>query len=76
MGATGLGEALTRALLSFRGAVRAIRGDGLEESMRWALEETVEEGAEVGIIALGPEGPGIGLSNRPNMPWATWCADE
>ena len=76
VGATGIGEAITRALLSFRVADRAIGGDGLEESMRWALEETVEEGAEVGIIALGSEGPGIGLSNRTNMPWATWCADE
>lgn len=75
VGATGIGEAITRALLSYRVADRVIAGSGLEESMRWALEESVEEDAEVGIIVLGPEGPGVGLSNRPNMPWATWCAD-
>lgn len=48
---------------------------GLEEAMQWALDETIDDGDEVGIIALGQDGPGFGLSNRPNMPWAAWCAD-
>ena len=43
-------------------------GDG----MQWALDEIVEDGAEVGIIALGSDGEGQGLSNRTNMPWASW----
>tara|TARA_Y100000588_G_scaffold61076_2_gene60216 strand:+ start:9775 stop:10563 length:789 start_codon:yes stop_codon:yes gene_type:complete len=75
VGATGIGEAITRALLSYRVADRIASGMGLEEAMQWALDETIDDGDEVGIIALGQDGPGFGLSNRPNMPWAAWCAD-
>ena len=76
VGATGIGEAITRAMLSYRVADRILGGANLEGAMRWALEDTVEEGAEVGIIALGSEGPGAALSNRANMPWAAWCAES
>ena len=72
IGATGIGEAITRALISFRVAERFLSGSGMRESMQWALDELVEEGAEVGLIGLGIEGPGFGLSNRTNMPWASW----
>jgi|TARA_B100000586_G_scaffold3570_1_gene2415 beta-aspartyl-peptidase (threonine type) len=72
VGATGIGEAITRSLLSYRVADRIIGGSRLGDGMQWALDEIVEDGAEVGIIALGSDGEGLGLSNRPNMPWASW----
>ena len=72
VGATGIGEAITRSLLSYRVAERIAGGSGLWDAMRWALDEIVEDGAEVGLIALCSDGEGMGLSNRPNMPWARW----
>jgi isoaspartyl peptidase/L-asparaginase-like protein (Ntn-hydrolase superfamily) len=72
VGATGIGEAITRSLLSFRVADRIIGGSRLKDAMQWALDEIVEDGAEVGIIAMGSDGEGLGLSNRTNMPWAGW----
>ena len=74
MGATGVGEAITRGMLSFSVAERILDGGGLEESMMWALEECLEDGAEVGMIALGSEGTGHGLANSENMPWSSWIA--
>ncbi|MEC7708356.1 MAG: isoaspartyl peptidase/L-asparaginase [Candidatus Thermoplasmatota archaeon] len=74
VGATGIGEAITRGMLSFRVAERIIGGDDLEGSMMWALEECLEDGAEVGLIALGSEGTGHGLANSENMPWSSWIA--
>ncbi len=75
VGATGIGEVITRALLSYRVAERISNGSKIGEAMQWGLDEAIENDAEVGIIALGPEGSGVGLSNRTNMPWATWCAE-
>ena len=72
IGATGIGEAITRALISYRAAERFLSGSSMLESMQWALDELIEEGSEVGLIGLGAEGPGFGLSNRTNMPWASW----
>ena len=72
VGATGIGEAITRSLLSYRVADRISDGAGLEDAMKWALDEIAEDGAEIGIIAMGPAGEGLGTSNRPNMPWARW----
>lgn len=74
VGATGIGEAITRAMISYRVAERILGGADLEESMMWALEECLEDDAEVGIIALGSDGTGHGLSNSTNMPWASWIA--
>jgi len=74
VGATGIGEAITRGMLSFRVAERILGGKDLEESMMWALEECLEDGAEVGIIALGSDGTGHGLANSENMPWSSWIA--
>ncbi len=74
VGATGIGEAITRGMLSYRVAERILDGDDLEESIMWALEECLEDGAEVGIIALGSEGTGHGLANSENMPWSSWIA--
>ena len=74
VGATGIGEAITRGMISLRVADRILEGNDLEESMMWALEECLEGGAEVGIIALGSEGTGHGVSNSTNMPWASWIA--
>jgi len=74
VGATGIGEAITRGMLSFRVAERIIEGEELEKSMMWALDECLEPGAEVGIIALGSAGNGYGLANSKNMPWSSWIA--
>ena len=74
MGATGIGEAITRGMLSFRVAKRILGGEDIEKSMMWALDEYMEDGAEVGIIALGSEGTGHGLANSKNMPWSSWIA--
>ena len=74
MGATGIGEAITRGLLSFKVADLISRGGEIEKSMMKALDESIEEGAEVGIIALSSEGTGYGISNSENMPWASWIA--
>ena len=74
VGATGIGEAITRSMLSFRVAERIIGGGGLEESMMWALEECLDEDAEVGLIALGSEGTGHGIANSENMPWSSWIS--
>ncbi len=74
VGATGIGEAITRGMISYRVAERIIEGKGLEESMMWALEDCLEDGAEVGIIALAAEGTGHGAANSENMPWSSWIA--
>ena len=74
VGATGIGEAITRGLLSFKVADLISRGGEIEKSMMKALDESIEEGAEVGIIALSSEGTGHGISNSENMPWASWIA--
>ena len=74
MGATGIGEAITRGMLSYRVAEKILAGKSLEESMIWALDDCLEEGAEVGLIALGSEGTGHGLANSKNMPWSSWIA--
>jgi len=76
VGATGIGEEITRALISYRAAERFLSGFDMLESMQWALTELIEEGAEVGLIGLGAEGPGTGLSNRANMPWASWIGSS
>ena len=74
VGATGIGEAITRGLLSYRVAEKILNGENSQDAIRWVLDELVEEGAEVGIIVLESSGPGIGLSNEKNMPWSTWEA--
>ena len=74
VGATGIGEAITRGMISYRAAERIMGGHNLEDSMIWALEECLEEDAEVGIIALTSEGTGHGLANSENMPWSSWIA--
>lgn len=74
--ATGIGEAITRALLSNKVYERIKnKGTSLEESMRWGLDTLISPEYSVGLIALGPNGPGIGVSNT-DMPWATWEADS
>ncbi|DAC43117.1 MAG: hypothetical protein CMA71_03265 [Euryarchaeota archaeon] len=74
--ATGEGEEITKALLSYRvsNRVSSSQCDSLMEAMRWGLDELIPNGASVGLIALGNEGPGVGLSNTV-MPWASWIED-
>lgn len=81
---TGVGESITRALLSYRVHER-IRSqsaqsgadpttDALAAAMNWGIDSFIAPDKQVGIIALGPEGEGAGAANT-DMPWATWCAD-
>ena len=65
-----------RALLSYRVSSRAEspQCDSLMDAMRWGLNELIPDGASVGLIALGKDGAGVGLSNTV-MPWASWTED-
>ena len=82
---TGVGESITRALLSYRVHER-IRSqseqsgtdpttDALAAAMNWGIDSLIAPDKQVGIIALGPEGEGAGAANT-DMPWATWCAES
>lgn len=82
---TGLGETITRALLSYRVHERIKREadqsgkppstDALAAAMNWGIDSFIAPDKQVGIIALGPEGEGAGAANT-DMPWATWCAES
>lgn len=74
--ATGIGEVITRALLSNR-VFERIRnsGDSMESSMEWGIKTLISPEFSVGLIALGATGPGIGVANT-DMPWATWEASS
>lgn len=70
--ATGVGEAITTALLSYRVHDRFIRSSSdLHASMQWGISELIETGVSVGLIGLGSEGEAAGFSNT-DMPWAAW----
>ncbi|MBF46144.1 MAG: hypothetical protein CMA96_00085 [Euryarchaeota archaeon] len=70
--ATGVGEAITTALLSYRVHDRFIRSSSdLHASMQWGISELIETGVSVGLIGLGSEGEAAGFSNT-DMPWAPW----
>ena len=74
--ATGEGEDITRALLSYR-VVEMAESDScpsLNHAMNWCLENLIPTKASVGLIAIGTEGPGEGLANT-DMPWASWIED-
>tara|TARA_B100001250_G_scaffold339932_1_gene307441 strand:+ start:825 stop:1160 length:336 start_codon:yes stop_codon:yes gene_type:complete len=70
--ATGIGEAITRSLLSNK-VYEKIKDStySMEESLNWGINELISSEHSVGLIALGPSGPGLGVSNT-DMPWATW----
>ena len=78
--ATGIGEAITQALLSYRVHERIRDGndlstDALAATMKWGINTLIAPEKQVGIIALGPEGEGAGVANT-DMPWATWCEES
>jgi isoaspartyl peptidase/L-asparaginase-like protein (Ntn-hydrolase superfamily) len=77
--ATGIGEAITCALLSNKVYERIIASkedsiESLSRAMNWGIESLIAPTHQVGLIALGSDGEGRGESNT-DMPWATWCAD-
>ena len=74
--ATGEGEEITRALLSYRVGEMADSDEchSLEDAMKWGLEKLIQGKASVGLIAISSVGPGAGLSNT-EMPWASWIED-
>ncbi len=70
--ATGVGEAITTALLSYRVHDRFTNSSSeLLTSMKWGISELIDSGVSVGLIGLDSEGEGIGYSNT-DMPWAAW----
>ena len=78
--ATGIGEAITQALLSYRVHERIRAGNDLSTgalaaTMKWGINTLIAPDKQVGIIALGPEGEGAGVANT-DMPWATWCEES
>jgi isoaspartyl peptidase/L-asparaginase-like protein (Ntn-hydrolase superfamily) len=74
--ATGIGEAITRALLSNKVYERIKNEEiSLEDSMEWGIRSLISPEHSVGLIALGPTGAGIGVANT-DMPWATWEAES
>jgi len=68
--ATGIGEEIMVNMLSYRVAELYKKGDrkNLHKSLEHGLS-FFESSIEVGLIALGKKGPGIGLANT-EMPWA------
>ena len=79
--ATGVGEAITTALLSYRVHQKIQNLENakykhvhlnLESGMRWGIRELIEPETAVGMISLASEGDGCGSANT-DMPWATWC---
>lgn len=70
--ATGVGEAITTALLSYRVHDRFTTSPSdLLTSMEWGISELIDTGVSVGLIGLGSQGEGTGFSNT-DMPWAAW----
>tara|TARA_B100000900_G_scaffold156885_1_gene133380 strand:- start:4798 stop:5619 length:822 start_codon:yes stop_codon:yes gene_type:complete len=70
--ATGIGEAITRTLLSNKVYEKiSDKTYSIEESLNWGIDNLISPKYSVGLIALGPSGPGLGVSNT-DMPWATW----
>ena len=78
--ATGVGEAITTALLSYRvhqqiQSWEEITPQALESGMHWGIRELIKPETAVGIISLGSKGEGSGVANT-DMPWATWCLES
>ncbi len=73
--ATGNGEEITKNLLSYK-VLNKIHNSKLTmpEGMSWGLNEFIEDSISVGLIALGDEGKGYGVSNT-DMPWSTWTGN-
>ena len=78
--ATGIGEAITIALLSKRvheriSASRDQSVDSLEAAMQWCIDNHIAAHYQVGLIALCGSGIGTGVANT-DMPWLAWQADS
>jgi beta-aspartyl-peptidase (threonine type) len=78
--ATGIGEAITIALLSKRvheriSASRDQSVDSLEAAMQWGIDNHIAAHHQVGLIALCGSGIGTGVANT-DMPWLAWQADS
>ena len=78
--ATGIGEAITCALLSNRIYERIRVSDNfslesLNSTIKSTIDGLIDPKYQVGVIVLGPSGEGIGVSNT-DMPWSTWQADS
>ena len=74
--ATGVGEAITRSLLSYKVHDKIISTEStIESAMQWGINELIDDGVSVGLISLALEGEGAGHSNT-EMPWAAWMGES
>ena len=67
--ATGIGEEITLKMPCVRISDRVSTGSNIPESLNWGINQFNSD-IEVGFIALGLEGEGIGVANT-KMPWSS-----
>ena len=74
--ATGVGEAITRSLLSYRVHDKILSTEStIESAMQWGINEFIDDDVSVGLISIASEGEGVGHSNT-EMPWAAWMGES
>ena len=78
--ATGVGEAITTALLSYKVhqqimANEILSSEKLQSGMQWGIEQLIKPNTSVGMISLASNGAGEGAANT-DMPWATWSSES
>ncbi|MAQ04387.1 MAG: hypothetical protein CMA50_01010 [Euryarchaeota archaeon] len=78
--ATGVGEAITTALLSYKVHQQIMANDilspeKLQSGMLWGIEQLIKPNTSVGMISLASNGAGEGAANT-DMPWATWSSES
>ncbi|MBO57659.1 MAG: peptidase T [Euryarchaeota archaeon] len=67
--ATGIGEEITLKMPCVRISDRVSTGNDIAASLNWGINQFNSD-IEVGFIALGPQGEGIGVANT-KMPWSS-----
>lgn len=73
--ATGIGEAITREILSHR-VHGWIYGDGMPmvHAFEKVIETRFDESTDIGLIGMSSDGSCVARANT-NMPWASWNSD-
>jgi len=69
--ATGIGEEITLKMSCVRISDLVSSGISISDALNWGIEQFNPD-IEVGFIALGPQGGGIGVANT-KMPWSSEC---
>ncbi len=74
--ATGIGEAITREMLSHRVHGWVSRdGMTMEHAFEKAIKTRFDESTDVGLIGVNSDGSCVARANT-NMPWASWNSDD